>query len=104
MKAQPFPRDTADAMAVLADPARHRANPLLIQRAWRFLKEGRDQHRQLHRLGPPCHLTGETCDDGQPDRADHAVNLVEEACTAALPKIRAAVARYLAGDQPKGAA
>jgi hypothetical protein len=105
MPVKPFPRDTADAMALLADPARHRGNPALIYHNWLFLKEARDQHRQLHRLGPPCYLTGATVAPDQSDSSTRpAVNTLEKAVSAARPAIRAAVARYLGGDEPKGAA
>lgn len=103
----PPPRDLEDAMALLSDPARHRAIPAIIETNWAFLKEARGQRVDWSRLAP-AHLTAPAgpCAPGEcwtphgvvplpPQRASAERHDHDAARARALPKIRAAIAHLI---------
>ena len=94
------PHDMAQAMRDLADPAAHGCNLAVIQSAWAFLKEARGQNVNHDRLTVPGHLIERAAP--APTQVREPANDIDRRRIAAIPAIRAAVARVF--HQPTDAA
>ena len=83
-----LPYDMAQAMRAVCDPEAHGCNLAVIQTNWAFLKEARGQTVHHDRLTVPAHLI-----EAGRAPAPAPVNDIDRHRIAALPAIRAAVAR-----------